>query len=338
MKNIFVILGNQLFDPQVLKNLGFCDVFMAEDYDLCTYEKHHKRPLGNLTYIYNSRWLLGLQKTLTATSFSDSVSELETQVFAGFIYPVMQVQNSFYPYVAYVNNRSEFISEELTLEGDVSLRDNWLALGLIYDGLRSSLVAGDASDGWQASFSIESAEAADNSHVEGQVLSLGVRHYHSFNWGHTLAQRLFIGSGVDTHSTSNFQLGGSRSDAYIGPGIQLKQRKYALRGYESDLLALRGENSAIYNIEYRLPFTWFDHNVMTPPVGFSGWSLRAFIDNGTAWDNGESVGDIYSSLGSELILDNTLFYNLNIRLRLGAAKGLDAIGDETIYMEIGGAF
>ena len=42
MKNIFVILGNQLFDPQVLKNLGFCDVFMAEDYDLCTYEKHHK--------------------------------------------------------------------------------------------------------------------------------------------------------------------------------------------------------------------------------------------------------------------------------------------------------
>jgi hypothetical protein len=303
-----------------------------------TYEKHHKRPLGNLTYIYNSRWLLGLQKTLTATSFSDSVSELETQVFAGFIYPIMQVQNSFYPYVAYVNNHSEFISEELTLTGDVNLRDNWLALGLIYDGLRSSLVAGDASDGWQASFSMESAEAADNSHVEGHVLSLGVRHYHSFNWGHTLAQRLFVGSGVDTHSTSNFQLGGSRSDAYIGPGIQLKQRKYALRGYENDLLELRGENSAIYNIEYRLPFSWFDHNVMTPPVGFSGWSLRAFIDNGTVWDNGESVGDIYSSLGSELILDNTLFYNLNIRLRLGAAKGLDAIGDETIYMEIGGAF
>ena len=45
MKNIFVILGNQLFDPQVLKNLGFCDVFMAEDYDLCTYEKHHKLKL-----------------------------------------------------------------------------------------------------------------------------------------------------------------------------------------------------------------------------------------------------------------------------------------------------
>ena len=45
MKNIFVILGNQLFDPQVLKNLGFCDVFMTEDYDLCTYEKHHKLKL-----------------------------------------------------------------------------------------------------------------------------------------------------------------------------------------------------------------------------------------------------------------------------------------------------
>ena len=303
-----------------------------------TYEKHHKRGLGNLTYIYNSRWLLGLQRTLAGTSSNDAVSELETQLFAGFIYPVLQVQNSFYPYLAYVNNHSKFISEEFHISGDFDRKDNWLAMGVIYDGIRTSLNAGDASDGWQASFSIENAEVVDNSYVKGQVLNLGVRHYYSFNWVHTLAQRLFIGSGLDTQSTTNFQLGGSRSDTYIGPGIQLKQRKYALRGFDGDLNELNGENSLIYNIEYRLPFSWFDHNVMTPPVGFSGWSLRAFIDNGTAWDNDESIEDIYSSVGGEVILDNTLFYNLNIRLRLGIAKGLDAIGSDTAYMEIGGAF
>ena len=303
-----------------------------------TYEKHHKRGLGNLTYIYNSRWLLGLQRTLAGTSSNDSVSELETQLFAGFIYPVLQVQNSFYPYLAYVNNHSKFISEEFHISDDFDSKDNWLAMGLIYDGLRTSLNAGDASDGWQASFSSENAEVVDNTYAKGQVLSLDVRHYHSFNWGHTLAQRLFVGSGMDTQSTTDFQLGGSRSDAYIGPGIQLKQRKYALRGYDDDLNELNGENSFIYNLEYRLPFSWFDHNLMAPPVGFSGWSLRAFIDNGTAWDNDESMGDIYSSVGVEVILDNTLFYNLNIRLRLGVAKGLDAIGSDTAYMEIGGAF
>ena len=41
-KQLFVILGNQLFHPKELKKLGCSQVFMAEDYGLCTYEKHHK--------------------------------------------------------------------------------------------------------------------------------------------------------------------------------------------------------------------------------------------------------------------------------------------------------
>ena len=40
--NTFVILGNQLFDPHLLKEKGCEQVFMAEDFGLCTYEKHHK--------------------------------------------------------------------------------------------------------------------------------------------------------------------------------------------------------------------------------------------------------------------------------------------------------
>ena len=42
MKNLFVILGNQLFHPKFLKEKGCTDVFMAEDFGLCTYVKHHK--------------------------------------------------------------------------------------------------------------------------------------------------------------------------------------------------------------------------------------------------------------------------------------------------------
>ena len=40
--NTFLLLGNQLFDPKILKDQGCKRVFMAEDYSLCTYEKHHK--------------------------------------------------------------------------------------------------------------------------------------------------------------------------------------------------------------------------------------------------------------------------------------------------------
>ena len=45
LKSIFIILGNQLFpftELKIFKNYNF---FMAEDYELCTYEKHHKHKL-----------------------------------------------------------------------------------------------------------------------------------------------------------------------------------------------------------------------------------------------------------------------------------------------------
>ena len=42
VNNTFLLLGDQLFDPKILKHKGCKRVFMAEDYGLCTYEKHHK--------------------------------------------------------------------------------------------------------------------------------------------------------------------------------------------------------------------------------------------------------------------------------------------------------
>jgi len=39
---LFIILGNQLFNPNYLKNYTDHKFVMYEDYRLCTYEKHHK--------------------------------------------------------------------------------------------------------------------------------------------------------------------------------------------------------------------------------------------------------------------------------------------------------
>ena len=39
---LFIILGNQLFHPRYFKKYKDHTFYMAEDYDLCTYEKHHK--------------------------------------------------------------------------------------------------------------------------------------------------------------------------------------------------------------------------------------------------------------------------------------------------------
>ncbi len=42
---MLVILGNQLFDPELLPPPGDGPVFMAEDLGLCTYEKHHQQKI-----------------------------------------------------------------------------------------------------------------------------------------------------------------------------------------------------------------------------------------------------------------------------------------------------
>ena len=39
---LFIILGNQLFNPKYLSQYKDHLFFMAEDYNLCTFEKHHK--------------------------------------------------------------------------------------------------------------------------------------------------------------------------------------------------------------------------------------------------------------------------------------------------------
>ena len=39
---LFIILGNQLFNPTYFKDFKDHTFYMAEDYELCTYEKHHK--------------------------------------------------------------------------------------------------------------------------------------------------------------------------------------------------------------------------------------------------------------------------------------------------------
>ncbi len=300
-----------------------------------TYEKQHKEPLLDFNYIYDGRWILGLQQALNTTNLSH-VSEYSSQKFIAYMQPILKSENSYYPYAAYINSHTELRFNQTNNVAGIEVDDNWLALGLIYDGLRRSLNSADASGGWQWGVSLEDADGADNSHYYGQVFSFNARNYQTLSSGNTVAQRLFMGAGLS--SNSPFSLGGSASDVYVGPGIQLKQRKFALRGFDTGQAKLTADNALIYSLEYRLPFTWVDHNIITPPVGFSGWSLRAFTDNGMAWYQDKSMGDVYSSIGGEVILDTTVVYNFNLRFRAGVAKGFGSLGSEAVYVQLGGAF
>ncbi len=42
MRSLFVILGNHLFDTKYIRDFKNSTFFMCEDYELCTYQRHHK--------------------------------------------------------------------------------------------------------------------------------------------------------------------------------------------------------------------------------------------------------------------------------------------------------
>ena len=44
-KSLFIILGNQLFPLNEINSFKDSYFFMAEDFELCTYEKHHKHKI-----------------------------------------------------------------------------------------------------------------------------------------------------------------------------------------------------------------------------------------------------------------------------------------------------
>ena len=328
-----------------LSEVGFfttgSDVLSVHQYQLqLSYENETKTPLINANYIYDNRFIVGINQTLETTPINAVVPvyEYTSQWFLNVTFPQLSMQASYYPYVAYINHDGRFVlgDNEFTLSDDKSEKDNWLAAGVLFDGLSSSLSAGGFSEGYQFNSVIESADLADNSLIEGFVLNNQIRHFISLENGHVLAQKLFL--GLTLEGNSQFELGGNVSEPYIGPGFQFKKRSLSLRGFDDNLSELRDENAATYSLEYRLPFDWSDSTSMVPPVGFAGWSVRGFVDNGWVWGSEFDVEDVYSGVGAELIMDGTLGYYLNIRLRLGVAKGLHSLGSDSFYVQLGGSF
>ena len=42
---LFLVLGNQLFNPKYLKEYSGYTFYMTEDFGLCTFQKHHKQKI-----------------------------------------------------------------------------------------------------------------------------------------------------------------------------------------------------------------------------------------------------------------------------------------------------
>lgn len=289
-------------------------------------------------YIYDNRFLLGLNQD--TDFFQDlgftKVYEYSETWFAGYVASYISSAQQFYPYMAVSKSTNFLVDGENNRRVSNIVTDNWLALGLNYSNTKSTRWSADAAKGWQARVTLENADILDNEQVYGNVASIDLKHYLPMFNGHTLAQRFFVGHSLNSNAV--FQLGGAQSDAFVGPGIQIKQRTFPLRGFSKGLASLTDRNVVLHSLEYRLPVNWTDKTFMAPPLGLNGWSLRGFVDSGSAWKDSTSTHSFYTGVGAEVIFDTTVAYYLGLRVRIGAAEGLGSEGEKSIYMELGGSF
>lgn len=134
------------------------------------------------------------------------------------------------------------------------------------------------------------------------------------------------------------QLGGSFSEEVAGFDLPiLDQRQFPLRGYRSGDPALTGRHSLLGTLEWRVPLSDIDRHFMVPPVGLDRVSMSAFLETGSAWNDGASQR-YFNSGGLELLAEVRAGYLLGLQLRAGIAKGFEAPGATIGYLQVGRSF
>ena len=94
---LFIILGNQLFNPKYLSDYKDHIFFMAEDYGLCTFEKHHK--LKILLFLSSMRSFKDELKSKNFNSINSFKSRylLFIEIFFNIYVPLFVIEFTFEP-------------------------------------------------------------------------------------------------------------------------------------------------------------------------------------------------------------------------------------------------
>lgn len=155
---------------------------------------------------------------------------------------------------------------------------------------------------------------------------------------HVLALRYGGGiSGGDLDRRGVFGVGGFPSVAPIS-GLYTPNTLggVVLRGYPTN--SRYGTQMHLVQAEYRFPIVRFNQGVLTLPVFLNRMYATVFADYGDAFDSVFDLGRFRLGVGAEVLIDFTLFYLIELTLRVGYARGLMEGGIDQVYANLGRPF
>jgi hypothetical protein len=300
---------------------------------------------GSMTYRYGKRFAMGVSRStdiLYDTNGLFAVARKEDDAFVSYAFPWLKVDQSWNLVVAAVSRHDSDGRRAPGIPPQPDFRDNILGVAGLYDSSKNYIRSISANDGRDVRLMVESSDVWDSDY-SGEVYTLDWREYLSLADQQVLALRFTRGYG--SGRADNFELGGEETDVILAElflPVQksvIGRREYPLRGYTDGLPQLRGRRMQLASMEYRFPIGLVERGLMAPPVGIIQWAGSAFIDSGATWTEGDSPDEYLTGVGLELHADVSLFYGLNMKMRLGVASGLDQrLGEERAYFSLGAAF
>ena len=322
--------------------LGIHNYYIEAAYDV-----KNQYPVGSINYSYSNRFLAGVRRSTDVylNASSDFVrARKDDDAFIALFFPYTQELSRWNFIVAAFTSRNSDGRLASMVSSIPDFEDNLLGLAINFNTTKQYIRSISKSDGRSVKLIAESSELI-KSDFSGEVYAIDWREYLSLGGQHVLALRLAEGYG--TKQPEPFVLGGEENDFRIidvifdseGSDPLLGRREYALRGYAEGHPQLTGRRMQMASMEWRFPLDLVERGIMSPPVGLIQYSGSVFVDSGAAWQTGHSADKYYTGVGMELHADISLFYSLNLRMRLGVAKGLDdVIGDERVYFSLGASF
>jgi hypothetical protein len=329
-------------------NTGGSDALGIHNYFLlAAYDSKNKYTVGRFSYSYSDRLQLGLRRSsniLLDINGGFFRARKDDDVFIALAFPFTQ-EKSRWNFIlgAFTSKQSDARLAPLA-SALPDFKDNLLGLAISFDNPRHYIRSISANDGRSVRLIAESSNII-NSDFSGQVYTVDWREYLPLGGQHVLALRFVEGYG--TQRPEAFMLGGEENDFEVVNVIfnsvasepLFGRREYALRGYAEGHAQLIGRRMQLISMEWRFPLDLVERGFMSPPLGLVQYSGSVFVDTGATWQVGRSADNYFTGVGVELHADVNLFYGLNLRVRLGFAKGLDdIIGDNRAYFSLGASF
>ncbi len=304
-----------------------------------SYETESASAVGGISYAYDLRYAVSATRTLYHdVDDSGALERLERDDQLDLIasFPWLWVQRTLGLHFGAGYRFETDLAGLGTLPPRPDRTDALVGAAFTWDDSDSLPRSVSRSRGREIRLIAETSDGFDTDYA-GAVYQLDWREFVGLPGEHVLALRYLRGEA--DAAARPFRLGGvTPSQPNLLGAIGLfGERDYALRGYPEGVARLTGDAMELASVEWRLPIARPERAWRRPPFGLHQVAGALFYEVGEV-TAGSAPTEQARGFGVEVVTDVNLFYFVNLRLRLGAARGLDAGGGDRGYLTLSAPF